>query len=45
VHVPAGRHEIVFTFDAPRVVWPPRASLLALIAIAVLLARRPRSAA
>jgi hypothetical protein len=45
VHVPAGEHEVVFTFDAPRVVWPPRASLLALLAIGTLLARRPRSAA
>lgn len=40
VPVPAGRHEVVFTFDAPRVVWPPRLSLLALVAVLALLLRR-----
>lgn len=36
VFVPAGRHEVVFTFDAPRVRWPLRVSLTALLAIAAL---------
>ncbi len=31
VYLPAGAHEVVFTYDAARVVWPPRLSLLALL--------------
>lgn len=29
VHVPAGEHEVVFTYDGARVVWPLRLTLLA----------------
>ncbi|MBK8101117.1 MAG: YfhO family protein [Planctomycetes bacterium] len=45
VYVPAGSHEVVFTFDAPRVVWPPRIGGAALAMILLLLAwpRRRRS--
>lgn len=42
VYLPAGEHDVVFTFDAARVVWPPRLSLLALLAVVVLAVRRPR---
>ena len=31
VHLEAGRHDVVFEFAAPRVVWPPRVSLLVLL--------------
>ncbi|MEC7584472.1 MAG: YfhO family protein [Planctomycetota bacterium] len=43
VYVPAGAHEVVFTFDGPRVVWPIRISALALLVILVLLLRNRRS--
>ncbi|MFY9344392.1 MAG: hypothetical protein WAT39_18005 [Planctomycetota bacterium] len=33
VFVPAGKHEVVFAFAGPRVVWPLRVSLLALLVI------------
>ena len=33
VYLPAGEHDVVFGFAAPRVVWPPRVSVLALLAI------------
>ncbi|MBL8756434.1 MAG: YfhO family protein [Planctomycetes bacterium] len=33
VYVPAGEHEVVLAFAAPRVVWPLRLSLLALLTI------------
>ena len=39
VHVPAGEHEIVFTYDGARVVWPLRLSLLAWAIVVVLLWR------
>ena len=44
VHVEAGEHEVVFTYDQARAVWPLRLSLLALLtALAALLTgRRPR---
>jgi hypothetical protein len=42
VHVPAGRHQVVFEFAAPRVVWPLRGSAVALLAILVLLLWPPR---
>ncbi|MBX3465121.1 MAG: YfhO family protein [Planctomycetes bacterium] len=44
VHLPAGAHEVVFTYDAPHVVWPRRLSGLALGACLLLLwlgRRRP----
>lgn len=44
VHVPAGDHEIVFTYDAPRVVWPLRLTLLGCAVAAVLLWRGRRRA-
>jgi hypothetical protein len=37
VYVAAGEHEVVFTYDAPRVVWPLRLSLVALLVCLVLL--------
>ncbi len=37
VHVTPGEHEVVFTYDAPHVVWPARLSLTALLACLVLL--------
>jgi hypothetical protein len=45
VYLPAGEHDVVFTFDAARVVWPPRLSLLALLAIIVLAVWRQRAPA
>ena len=45
VYVPPGEHEVVFTFDAPRVVWPPRISFVALLAIVLTLVRRRSSRA
>jgi uncharacterized membrane protein YfhO len=42
VYLTPGRHEVVFTFDGPAVVWPPRLSAAALLAIAVLWAWRRR---
>jgi|GEM_PF-2548363 len=44
VYVGAGKHDVVFTYDQPRVVWPLRLSLLALAAVlgALLTGRRPR---
>ena len=36
VFVPPGEHEVVFTYDGARVVWPARVSLLALMLIAAL---------
>ncbi len=39
VYVPAGTHQIVFTYDQPRVVWPFRLTALAWLLIALLLAR------
>jgi hypothetical protein len=45
VFVPAGAHEVVFTYDAPRVLWPERLALLALLVVVGLwfapLRRRP----
>jgi hypothetical protein len=37
VHVPAGEHEVVFTFDGAEVVWPLRLSLAAYAVVAWLL--------
>ncbi len=37
VYVGPGEHEVVFTYDAPRVLWPARLSLVALLACLVLL--------
>lgn len=43
VYVGPGEHEIIFRFNAARVLWPERLSLLALVVIAaLLLAREPR---
>ncbi len=42
VYVRAGEHEVVFTFDAARVLWPRHVSLVALAAIAWLLLRGRR---
>ncbi|MFM1872236.1 MAG: hypothetical protein RL398_1658 [Planctomycetota bacterium] len=42
VYVNAGEHEVVFRYDAPRVVWPERVSLLALAVLLALLCRRSR---
>ena len=42
VYLPAGEHEVVFSFDGPRVVWPIRISAIALLVILVLLLRRRR---
>ncbi len=41
VHLPPGDHEVVFRYDAPRVLWPERLSLLALAAILLLLRSSP----
>ncbi|MBL8727567.1 MAG: YfhO family protein [Planctomycetes bacterium] len=45
VYLTPGAHEVVFTYDAPRVLWPARLSLVALLACLGLLAvgrrRRP----
>ncbi|MCB9885621.1 MAG: YfhO family protein [Planctomycetes bacterium] len=38
VYLPAGDHEVVFRYDAARVVWPERLSLLALLPTLLLLA-------
>jgi hypothetical protein len=43
VHLPAGEHEVVFTFDAARVVWPIRISALALCAVVWLLLQRRKA--
>ena len=40
VYLTPGEHEVVFTMDAPRVIWPPRISFVALLAILWLLLRR-----
>ena len=44
VHVEAGEHEVMFTYDQARAVWPLRLSLLALLTTlaALLTGRRPR---
>ena len=44
VHVEAGEHEVVFTYDQARAVWPLRLSLTALLAVlaALLTGRRPK---
>jgi len=45
VFVPAGTHDVVFTYDGARVVWPPRlAGAALLVAIALLLFGRRRTA-
>jgi len=42
VYVRAGKHEVVFTFDGARVLWPRHVSLLALLVIGLLLCGLPR---
>jgi uncharacterized membrane protein YfhO len=37
VHVPAGEHDVVFTYDGARVVWPLRLTLLGYAIVAALL--------
>jgi hypothetical protein len=44
VHVPAGEHEVVFTFDGATVVWPLRATIAAWLLVAWLLWRGRRCA-
>ncbi|GDY00887.1 hypothetical protein LBMAG49_02160 [Planctomycetota bacterium] len=44
VYLPPGDHRIVFTFDAPRVLWPPRISLIALLMILGLMFMRRSTA-
>jgi hypothetical protein len=44
VYLPAGEHDVEFTFAAPRVVWPQRLTLLALLAIGALWAAGRRAA-
>ncbi len=41
VYLPAGDHEVVFRYDAARVVWPERLSLLALLAVLLLFVGLP----
>jgi hypothetical protein len=42
VAVPEGRHRVVFSYDAPRVLWPPRLSVLGLLIAGLLAFKHPR---